>query len=128
MSDPNGALVTAIITALNTALDPVKVYTRAPASAEMPYVTLDTMLATPDDQLSSLKDRTFIYLTVWSRYRGTKQANELVATIYAALHRARLTMNTGTMIRSYVTARGVEPDIDKEIFKGRVTIRCHIKH
>jgi len=60
MSDPNGALVTAIINAPNTALDPVKVNTPPPDSAEMPYVTLDTMLATPDDQLSSLKDRTFI--------------------------------------------------------------------
>lgn len=128
MADPNNALVKAIIVSLNTALSPTKVYSSVPSGAAMPYVSIDSLLAKSDDNLNALKDQTMVYLTVWTRYRGPKEANDIVSTIYDTLHRARLTMDTGTMIRALVTARGTEPDIDAEIHKGRVTLRCRIAH
>jgi len=127
MSDRTDALVVSIYTALEAALS-CPVYNYTPTDAAMPYVVIDTVQAVPNETLQARRDEVFVYLTAWTKYRGSKQANELVATIYSTLHRAKLSMSTGRMVRAYVTARGSEPDIQDEIFKGRATVRCLIEH
>lgn len=127
MSDPNNALVKALYTTLNAALS-CPFYDRPPTGATMPYVAIDTLQAVPRDPLASLRDEIFVYLTVWTKYRGAKEANEIVAEAYGALHRAKLPLDTGRMVRAYVTNRGAEPDIDEEIHKGRLTVKFIVEH
>lgn len=101
MSDPTWALQKAIYAALDAALAiPVHDMGAIPAGAAMPYVAIGPIQASGDDRLATLADRTLVYLTAWTDYGGQKQALEYVATIYGALHRARLTLETGRLVRA----------------------------
>lgn len=129
MSDPTWALQKAIYAALDAALAiPVHDMGAIPAGAAMPYVAIGPIQASGDDRLATLADRTLVYLTAWTDYGGQKQALEYVATIYGALHRARLTLETGRLVRAYVVRRGTEADLSDEIFKGTVSVLCHVEH
>lgn len=127
MSDTGLALQKAIFTALTAALS-VSVYDHVPDGAEMPYVVLDSQQARPNEPLSSRRDEVMVYLTVWTKYRGQAQALGILNTIYDTLHQARLPMEAGRLVRSYVVRKWTEPDLSEEIHKGKATVRAIVEH
>lgn len=135
MTDPGWSLQKAIFSALDAALS-VPVYDAVPQDAVQPYVVLASQLSVPDDPLNSRRDERHFYINVWSGKgdssglgpKGQRQALEIMGQIDAALHQARLPMDTGRMVRSYVVRKLSQPDIDGETWVGRVTVRVITEH
>lgn len=135
MTDPTIAVQAAIFTALNgnVIIDGspgrnVPVYDYVPAGAAKPYITTDSQFTTNADFLGSRKDERLVYLNVWSEYKGRAEVAEIMAAIDAILHRARLPMTTGTMVRCFVIRKRDSRDQDGETFMGQVTLRVITQH
>jgi hypothetical protein len=127
VADPGVAVQKAVFEALDAALS-CPVYDRVPQGAAYPYVTLSGQMATPDDPLNSRRDERFVYLNVWSQYAGQKEVLDIMATIDAILHRARLSMDSGRMVRAYVTRKMTNREPDNETYQGAVTVRILTEH
>lgn len=130
MADPGWATQKAIYTAL-TAGSPAPafaVYDAVPAGAAYPYVVLSGHQAVPDDPLASRRDERWFYLSVWSTYKGQKEVLEIMAEIDARLHQQRLPLETGRMVRAYVTRKLTLAEPDGATWQGQVTVRVITEH
>ncbi len=135
MSDPSNAVQKAIYQALNNVItingSPgtlVPVYDQVPASPTYPYVTIDAQIASATDFLSSRKDDRFVYLNVWSTYKGSKEVWDIIAEIDRLLHQRRLPLETGTMVRASVIRKGSSREPGNETRMGRVTVKVITQH
>lgn len=135
MSDPSNAVQKAIYQALNNVITingspgvQVRVYDRVPTDAAYPYVTIDSQFVAPADFLNSRKDERFVYLNIWSQYKGQKEVLEIYGEIERLLHQKRLPLDTGTMVRAYVRTANTQREPDNETFMGRVTVRVIATH
>lgn len=117
----------AIYSALDTALS-VDVYDDVPTAASMPYVVIDTVQAVPDETIQRKRDIVTVFLTVWTNYGGNKKVLEILETIRSTLDHARLSLDSGTMIRAYMVNRSTERDIQEHICKGRARLRVIAQH
>lgn len=106
---------------LNTALS-CAVYDYVPIGATYPYVVIDSQLATDNQNLSSQRERIFVYLSVWSNYKGSKEVLDLMRTIRTALQNTRPTLTSGTVVNMVVTRETTDRDVDGQTFMGRVTL------
>lgn len=92
------ALHAAVFTELASALD-VAVLDQQPQDGVYPFVTL-----TDDDDTRSFDTDTsngadvLFHVHVWSRYEGSAEVRGLLSAIYAALHRAQLTVAGATLV------------------------------
>lgn len=69
---------------------PPRVYDHVPDEATFPYAAFGVAHIAPEDsKLDSAFDHT-LTLDIFSRYRGSKEAKEILQVVYAALHRAEL--------------------------------------
>lgn len=127
MADPGLAVHKALLAALDAALS-CSVYDGVPQGASYPYVTLDTIAAGQEDHLSGRMERRLVYLNVWSRVRGQREVLSIMGEIDAALHRNRLTLDTGRVAGAFVTRKSTTREPDNETFMGRVTIEMLIEH
>lgn len=127
MTDPGWALQKAFYAALTASLS-VPVYDEPPQGAAYPYVTLNSQAARPDDPLDSRRDERLVYLTVWSSYRGQREVLEIMGALDAVLHRARLPLETGRMIRAYVVRKITSRDLPDGTYSGSVTVRVLVEH
>lgn len=67
-----------------------RVYDHVPDDATFPYLAFGVAHLAPDDgKLDSAFEHT-LTLDIFSRYRGAKEAKEILQAVYAALHRAEL--------------------------------------
>lgn len=129
MAEPTFAVQKAIYEALSTALNgTASVYDHVPQDAAFPYVSIDAEEAMPRDFLASRRDQRMIYLSVWSRYKGQKEVKEIIAAIDAALHRARLALDTGTMVICMVRRKAVAKDADGKTYMGTITLDVTTTH
>lgn len=112
----------AVVSALSGALT-ADVYGTPPDDAALPYVAISTMQATPDTSINRARDTVTVYLTAWTDGPGNTQAEQILETIRTTLDHATLSLDTGTMVRAYITQRSTEPDIDSRIHIGRATVR-----
>lgn len=77
---------------------PARVYDNPPANPTFPYVTIG------DDTARESGAQTFdgqeITLTIhaWSRYGGRKEAKQIAAAVYAALHDQSPSLTGGTLV------------------------------
>lgn len=103
------------------------VYDNVPVGAVLPYVTIgeDTSI----DWGSKTEDGEEVTITLhaWSSYRGKKEAKEIMAAIYALLHRQPLTV-TGFMVvwirHDFST---VQLDPDGQTYHGIIRFRALIQ-
>lgn len=136
MTDPSWAAQKAIFGALNGNLtygtaspaDAVPVYDAVPQAAAYPYVVLESQIAEIDDPLASRRDVRFFYLSVWSTYTGQKEVVEIMQQIDTILANARLTMESGRMVRCYVIRKRTMREPDNVTFMGQVTLRMLTEH
>ncbi|HYH39921.1 MAG TPA: DUF3168 domain-containing protein [Azospirillum sp.] len=95
-------LQAAILSALNDALDvgssptgaAVSVYDDVPQGAAFPYVELgDDATAGDWSALATEGEEIHFHLHTWSRYRGKKEALQVMGAVKTALQNARLTVS-----------------------------------
>lgn len=131
MAEPSAAVQKAIYQAL-TAGSPsplsCPVYDHVPQDAAFPYVSIDAQQVNEADYLASRMDERFIYLTVWSRYRGQKEVLGILANMDTALHRKRLALDTGTMVICHVARKATMKDADGVTYQGSMTLRILTEH
>jgi predicted nucleotidyltransferase len=123
----NNALQKAVYNALDAALS-CKVYDAVPQGAAYPYVVIDRIDANNADYLISRKDESYLYLSVWSVYRGQREVNDIMAAMDAALHRQKLAMDDGRMVICFVQRKSTMRDADNLTFQGAVTLKVLIEH
>ena len=135
MSNPGWALQVAVFQALNGNLtgasgQNVPIYDGiAPQGARYPYVILDSQSMTPDDPLASRRDMRFVYLSVWSTYRGQMEVHQILGQAYELLHEERLPMADGCrMVRIRVTRQQTSRDADEATYMGTLTLEARIEH
>ena len=128
MSEPTNAILKAVYTRLSSALSPVKVYDSVPQGAAYPYVVIESIMGLQSDFLVSRKDEFFVYLSIWSQYKGQKQVVDIIADIYDALHRTQLSMDTGRMIECTVQEKRTIRDADNLTFQGALKLRIMVEH
>ena len=76
----------------------LRVYDHVPSDAAFPYVVIGEDTHIPFDTDDSLGAESTVTIHVWSRYRGKKEAKELQASIYSALTRAELSIDSYDLI------------------------------
>lgn len=116
------AVQRAVISALSGALS-ADVYATPPNDAAMPYVAAHPVEAMPQTGINRDRDRITVFLTAWTDGPGNTQAEQILETIRTTLDHATLTLDTGRMVRAYITSRSTEPDIDERVHIGRATVR-----
>lgn len=127
MADPLYAYHKAIFVALDGVIS-VPVYDYIPQNAGYPYVEIERHLAAQNDHLVAEKDRVFTYITVWSEYKGQKEVLQVMEEINTILHRAKLTLDSGTMVRCLVESRDTARDMDEVTFTGRMKLDTLVEH
>ncbi len=128
MSDLPIAVQKAVKSALDTALGTVSVYDRVPQKTAYPYVTIDGQEATATDALAKNRDEIYLYISVWSRYAGSKEVLQLTQQIRTALHQQRLALDTGRMVRATVIRRRNRQEPDGLTFMGSITVKIIAEH
>lgn len=115
----------AVFAALDAALA-ADVYDNVPTKAEMPYVVIDNQLAVDTQAVNRARETVTLYLSVYTRGAGQKEALEIMADIKATLHNQKLVLDSGTLESMFVLREGTGRDIDDSIFTGQVTVRAII--
>lgn len=128
MSEPTSAILKALYTRLTSALSPIKAYDSVPQGAAYPYVVIESAFAANADFLTARKDDYFIYLSIWSQYRGQKEVADIISAIDANLHRVQLPLDTGRMVQCLVAEKRTIRDADNLTFQGSVKLRIMAEH
>ena len=72
--------------------NPARLYDHAPPALTFPYVTFGAVQIAPYDDVTGSGFEQIVTLDIWSRYRGSKEAKDILAATYDILHRAKLTV------------------------------------
>ncbi len=128
MVDRFGAARKAVYQALHDGIS-VPVYAgTAPQRAEYPYVTIDQFDVSDASGLTAPRDRLFVNLTVWSTKRGHSEVGAILELIQQTLHRKRLPMDEGCMVKMTIRSRVTRPDADGESFMGTVVAEAVLQN
>ncbi len=123
MADPAIPLQAALYARLSDELS-VPVYDAVPMDTAPPYVTIDSEQATNTSVISGRKRATrFIYLSVWSNYRGQAEVKRINAEIEASLDERPLILGDGRAVSVRVERMSTNRDADGVTFQGSVTVR-----
>ncbi len=123
MADPAIPLQAALYARLSAELT-VPVYDAVPMDTAPPYVTIDSEQATNSSPISGRKRANrFVYLSVWSNYRGQAEVKRINAEIEASLDERPLTLADGRAASVRVERMSTNRDADGVTFQGSVTVR-----
>lgn len=101
----------------------VEVYDEVPETAVAPYVTLGDPSESPSDQHDAQGLDVDLNLHVWSRYRGYKEAAEIVADLHAELDRKPLPVEGFTHVSIAADGARYMRDPDPELRHGVAPFR-----
>jgi hypothetical protein len=104
------------------------VYDAVPQGATYPYVVIDSQEIVPFDPFNSRRDERFVYLSVWSQYRGQKEVLNILSLIDSALHRKKLPIDEGRIAMVYVTDKRTMREPDNLTFQGAIKVRLITEH
>jgi hypothetical protein len=76
-----------------------RIYDHTPPGVVFPYVVYGAAHVVPQDSKTETGFEQIIGLSIWSRYRGGKEARDIFQALYDTLHRAALTV-TGQVFLS----------------------------
>ncbi|MGB9154209.1 MAG: DUF3168 domain-containing protein [Alphaproteobacteria bacterium] len=100
MSDALFSVQEAVIAALDASAEVQAVlgstpalYDHVPPGAVFPYVVYGPSHIVPYDTKTEIGFEQIVTLTIWSRYRGGKEARDIFQALYDTLHRASLTVS-----------------------------------
>lgn len=126
MADPTKALHTALLARLKAILS-VPVWDAVPQGSEYPYVTIDSMVSSNDDLLSSRANTRFVYLGIWSRAYGQAEIMGIMEQI-DAINEQPLPLSTGRAVSVRVDNTRTVRDSDNLTYQGQVTLRIITQH
>lgn len=123
MADPAIPLQAALYARLSDELS-VPVYDAVPMDTPYPYVTIDSEQSTNTSVISGRKRANrFVYLSVWSTYRGQAEVKRINAEIEASLDERPLILSDGRAVSVRVERMSTNRDADGVTFQGSVTVR-----
>ena len=73
--------------------DPARIYDHVPPGAVFPYIAFGPLHVLPYDTKTEVGFEQIVTLNIWSRYRGGKEAKDILQTAYDVLHRAALSVS-----------------------------------
>lgn len=100
--------------------NPARLYDHMPASATFPFVVFGAAHCTSYDSQFETGFETVVTLHIWSRYRGSKEVQDVAQAIYDNLHRASLSVAGQVFISCEFQSADVLPDSDGQSFQGIV--------
>ena len=71
---------------------PARIYDHVPPGAVFPYMAFGAIAVHPYDAKTETGFEQIITLDIWSRYRGSKEAKDIMQAVYDTLHRAALSV------------------------------------
>ncbi|MDX2027698.1 MAG: DUF3168 domain-containing protein [Alphaproteobacteria bacterium] len=71
---------------------PPRIYDHVPPGAVFPYMVFGAVTSAPYDTKTEIGFEQGITLNIWSRYRGSKEAKDILQATYETLHRAALSV------------------------------------
>jgi hypothetical protein len=77
---------------------PPGIYDHVPPGAAFPYVTFGAINVQPFDTKTETGFEQIVTLDIWSRYRGSKEAKDILQAAYDALHRATLMVSNAVFL------------------------------
>lgn len=116
----------ALFTALSGVIS-APVYDGMPDSTAYPFVVIDKHQAINQDNLGNDYELVMTYISVWSDYHGQKEVLDIMNEIRGALHRMKLTLDTGNTVINRVVSRETIRDQDNKTYQGRVRIQSLIE-
>lgn len=126
MSDPTVELHVALLARLKSILS-CDVWDAVPQETSYPYVTIDSMINTPEAFLSLRVDTRFVYLGVWSRNYGQAEVMGIMSEL-DALHEQPLTLSSGSVASVRVERTRTVRESDNLTYMGQVTLRIITQH
>lgn len=106
-----------------TALVGSRIYDYAPENAVFPYITLGPAETRDFGTKSTTGQTMTLTLSIWSRYRGFKEAKQILAAVRDALHDTTLTLSSGSAARCQEEFVGVFRDSDNLTTQGAARYR-----
>ncbi|MGE3622971.1 MAG: DUF3168 domain-containing protein [Bdellovibrionales bacterium] len=107
--------------------DPPRLYDHVPADAAFPYVAFGPLSAQPFDDLARSGYTLSLALTVWSRYRGGKEAKDILQAVYDALHRADLAVAGAVFVSCEFAGCDVAVENDGLTWRGEIRFTIYIQ-
>lgn len=109
---------------VTAALGGARIYDDVPVRGEFPYLTFGTASARDWSTGSDTGHEHFVAVNVWSRGRGRKETEAIVAAVEAALHEAALTLDGHRLINLRHEVSDIRREGDGETFAGVVRFRA----
>lgn len=97
-------------TALAALVDDI--YDHVPANAAFPYVAIGETESVPWGAKDFSGMEHTLTLNVWSRYKGRKEAKQIMAAIHDALHEAALSVTGQTLVNLRFKSAGTRLESD----------------
>ncbi len=125
MTDPAIPLQAALYARLSDELS-VPVYDAVPMGSELPYLTIDSEMASNTSPISG-RDRAsrLLYLTAWSDYRGQREVKQIMSEVYAALNQRPLVLADGRAFGVRVERMSTNRDADGVTYMGSVVLKIN---
>lgn len=117
-----------IETTLSAALAPVPIYGHPPANMAMPAVTLDRIMAEPDDLLGERQTRITITFTTWSNARGPRELEAIHGAMRTSLHNTAFDMADGATALCRWQRDDIIRDADGVTYVGSILIQGVLEH
>lgn len=114
------AVQTAIYAALVAGMT-CPVYDDVPQDAAYPYLTIDQLAAIEEDDFIEHLLQWQVTLSVWSEYRGKKEAAELLEQARTAIHNKRLP-GGAAFVETVVSRMSLNRDQDGRTYTGQMTV------
>ena len=73
--------------------NPARLYDHVPPAAVFPYIAFGPLHIAPFDTKTETGFEQIVTLNIWSRYRGSREAKDILAACYDVLHRASLSVS-----------------------------------
>ena len=126
MAEPTLALHTALLAKLKEVCS-CDVWDAVPQKSPYPYVTLDSMISSPEPFLKLRVESRFVYLGIWSRTKGQAEVMKIMEEI-DALHEQPLPLSTGEVVSVRIERTRTVRESDNLTYMGQVTLRIITQH
>ncbi|MBV8061585.1 MAG: DUF3168 domain-containing protein [Alphaproteobacteria bacterium] len=118
----NALAASAEITALLGS--PPRLYDHVPPGAVFPYAVFGATHITPYDNRTDTGFDHLLTIDIWSRYRGSKEAKDIVTALYDTLHRASLPLAGQTAL--LCECHSAEVALENDGFTTHAAVRFNI--
>ena len=123
MADPSLAVQAALYQRLSAEVS-CPIFDSVPMDSPLPYAVIDYEAMTNTSPLSG-RDRAsrFLYISVYSDYRGQREVKQIMGEVYAALNNRPLPIAEGRAFGIRVERMTTNRDADGQTFMGSITLR-----